>query len=579
MANEVRKVVLAYSGGLDTSVILRWLIETYKCEVIAFAADIGQREELDGLREKAISTGASNVYIDNLQEEFVRDFVFPALRANAIYEGSYLLGTSLSRPLIAKRQIEIARGERADAVSHGSTGKGNDQVRFELTYTALNPDIRIISAWRDPQWFFDSRGSMIDYAQKHHIPITTTREKPYSSDRNLLHISHEGGILEDPWMEPKEDMFVLTVSPEAAPDTATYVEIDFEKGNPVAINGVKMSPAKLLHKMNEIAGANGIGRVDLVENRFVGMKSRGVYETPGGTVFWAAHRAVGINGFKPFRSYWNEHPDRDEKWAADSQAQLGEDRFRREMCCEFLINDETLIAPAKLLDLSGHEPLYRTGQVRWYQKPRADRTYVISLDPSLGTGGDPAAIQIFEANTTEQIGEWRHNRTPIPEQIRILADICRHINETVQAPNNIYYSVENNTIGEAALISIAEYGEENIQGYFLSEPANGNGRRYRKGFNTTNKHKLSACNKMKSLIETGKMKIRSSSLVSELKTFVASGVSYAAKPGETDDLVMATVLNIRMLQLLQTYNNEIDNQLRDHGDTIIAPMPFISSLR
>ena len=289
--------------------------------------------------------------------------------------------------------------------------------------------------------------------------------------------------------------------------------------------------------------------------------------------------AVGINGFKPFRSYWNEHPDRDEKWAADSQAQLGEDRFRREMCCEFLINDETLIAPAKLLDLSGHEPLYRTGQVRWYQKPRADRTYVISLDPSLGTGGDPAAIQIFEANTTEQIGEWRHNRTPIPEQIRILADICRHINETVQAPNNIYYSVENNTIGEAALISIAEYGEENIQGYFLSEPANGNGRRYRKGFNTTNKHKLSACNKMKSLIETGKMKIRSSSLVSELKTFVASGVSYAAKPGETDDLVMATVLNIRMLQLLQTYNNEIDNQLRDHGDNIIAPMPFISSLR
>jgi len=292
LANEVRKVVLAYSGGLDTSVILRWLIETYQCEVIAFAADIGQREELDGLREKAISTGASKVYIDDLQEEFVRDFVFPALRANALYEGSYLLGTSLARPLIAKRQIEIARGEGADAVSHGSTGKGNDQVRFELTYTALNPDIRIISAWRDTQWFFDSRGSMIDYARKHHIPITSTREKPYSSDRNLLHISHEGGILEDPWMEPKEDMFVLTVSPEAAPDSATYVEIDFEKGNPVAINGVKMSPAKLLHKMNEIAGANGIGRVDLVENRFVGMKSRGVYETPGGTVLWAAHRAV-----------------------------------------------------------------------------------------------------------------------------------------------------------------------------------------------------------------------------------------------------------------------------------------------
>ena len=289
--------------------------------------------------------------------------------------------------------------------------------------------------------------------------------------------------------------------------------------------------------------------------------------------------AVGINGFKPFRSYWHEHPDRDEKWAAEQQAQLGEDRFRREMGCEFIINDETLIAPAKLIDLQGHEPLYRTGQVRWYQKPRADRTYVISLDPSLGTGGDPSAIQIFEANTTEQIGEWRHNRTPIPEQIRILADICRHINETVQDPTNIYYSIENNTIGEAALISIAEYGEENIKGYFLSEPANGNGRRYRKGFNTTNKHKLSACNKMKSLIESGKMKVRSSALVSELKTFVAHGISYAAKPGETDDLVMATVLNVRMLQLLQTYNNDIDNQMRDHGDSIIPPMPFISVMR
>jgi len=290
--NEVRKVVLAYSGGLDTSVILRWLIETYKCEVIAFAADIGQKEELDGLREKAISTGASKVYIDDLQEEFVRDFVFPTLRANAIYEGTYLLGTSLARPLIAKRQIEIARDEGADAVSHGSTGKGNDQVRFELTYTALNPDIRIISAWRDPEWSFDSRGAMIDYARKHNIPVTSTKEKPYSSDRNLLHISHEGGILEDPWMEPKEDMFVLTVSPEAAADIATYVEIDFEKGDPVAINGVKMSPAKLLDTMNETAGIHGIGRVDMVENRFVGMKSRGVYETPGGTVLRAAHRAV-----------------------------------------------------------------------------------------------------------------------------------------------------------------------------------------------------------------------------------------------------------------------------------------------
>jgi argininosuccinate synthase len=292
LADEVKKVVLAYSGGLDTSVILKWLIETYKCEVIAFAADIGQGEELDGLREKAQNTGASKVYIDNLQEEFVRYFVFPALRANAIYEGTYLMGTSLARPLIAKRQIEIAAAEGADAVSHGSTGKGNDQVRFELTYTALNPAIRIISAWRDPKWFFDSRGSMIDYARKHDIPVATTKEKPYSSDRNLLHISHEGGILEDPWMEPKEDMFVLTTAPERAPDLAAYVEIDFQKGNPVAIDGVKMSPAKLLGSMNKMAGANGIGRVDMVENRFVGMKSRGVYETPGGTVLWAAHRAV-----------------------------------------------------------------------------------------------------------------------------------------------------------------------------------------------------------------------------------------------------------------------------------------------
>jgi argininosuccinate synthase len=292
LANTIKKVVLAYSGGLDTSVILRWLIETYKCEVIAFVADIGQRDELDGLKEKALNTGASKVYIDNMQEEFVRDFVFPALRANAVYEGSYLMGTSLARPIIAKRQIEIAVAEGADTVSHGATGKGNDQVRFELTYNALKPDINIISAWRDPKWTFDSRGSMIDYAQKHGIPVASTKEKPYSSDRNLLHISHEGGILEDPWMAPKEDMFVLTVSPEAAPDRATYVEIDFDRGNPTAIDGEKMSPAKLLHSINEMAGANGIGRVDMVENRFVGMKSRGVYETPGGTVLWAAHRAV-----------------------------------------------------------------------------------------------------------------------------------------------------------------------------------------------------------------------------------------------------------------------------------------------
>ena len=289
---NIKKVVLAYSGGLDTSVILKWLVETYDCEVVAFAADLGQGEELDGLEEKAINTGASKVYIEDVREEFVRDFMFPALRANAIYEGSYLLGTSLARPLIAKKQIEIAEKEGADAVCHGGTGKGNDQVRFELTYMALNPDIKIIAAWRDDNWTFDSRKSMIDYAGKHNIPITMTKEKSYSEDRNLMHISHEGGILEDPWVEPDEDMFVLTVSPEAAPDSPTYVELNFEEGNPVAVDGVKMSPAKLLDHMNKLAGANGVGRVDMVENRFVGMKSRGVYETPGGTVLWAAHRAV-----------------------------------------------------------------------------------------------------------------------------------------------------------------------------------------------------------------------------------------------------------------------------------------------
>lgn len=289
---DVKKVVLAYSGGLDTSVIVRWLIETYGCEVVCFAADVGQKEELSGLREKALKTGAVKIYIDDLREEFARDFVFPALRANAIYEGTYLLGTSLARPLIAKRQLEIAKLEGADAVCHGATGKGNDQVRFELTYIALDPAIRIISAWKDEHWTFDSRASMIDYAEKHGIPLPLTREKPYSSDRNLLHISHEGGILEDPWAEPREDMFVLTVSPEAAPDRPTYVEIGFEKGTPVTVDGVAMSPATLLDHVNGIAGANGIGRVDMVENRFVGMKSRGVYETPGGTVLWAAHRAV-----------------------------------------------------------------------------------------------------------------------------------------------------------------------------------------------------------------------------------------------------------------------------------------------
>jgi hypothetical protein len=285
---------------------------------------------------------------------------------------------------------------------------------------------------------------------------------------------------------------------------------------------------------------------------------------------------LGINGFRAYRSYWNEHPDRDETWAAEQRAQLGDDRFRREMGCEFIINDETLIAPAKLLDLQGHEPLYKIGQVRWYQRPKKDRIYVIALDPSLGTGGDPSAIQVFEATTTEQVAEWRHNRTTIPEQIRILADIVNHLHETVQDPQHIYFSIENNTIGEAALISIAEYGEENIKGYFLSEPGGGN-RRYRKGFNTTNKPKLAACNKLKILIETGRMKIRSASLVSELKTFVAHGVGYAAKPGETDDLVMSTILAVRMMQLLQTFHAEMDVQMRDHGDKIEPPMPFIST--
>ena len=292
MAAKKRKVVLAYSGGLDTSVIVRWLIETYKCEVICFAADVGQKEELTGLKEKAIKTGASKIYIDDLREEFARDFVFPALRANAIYEGTYLLGTSLARPLIAKRQIEIAKLEGADTVSHGATGKGNDQVRFELTYYALNPNITIIAVWKDDNWTFRSREEMIDYAGKYKILIPLSKAKPYSADRNLLHSSHEGGILEDPWAEPPEDIFVLTRSPENAPDKPTYVEIDFKKGNPVAVNGKKMSPAKLMDYMNTVAGINGIGRVDMVENRFVGMKSRGVYETPGGTVLWSAHRAL-----------------------------------------------------------------------------------------------------------------------------------------------------------------------------------------------------------------------------------------------------------------------------------------------
>ena len=290
--SDIKKVVLAYSGGLDTSVILKWLKETYSCEVIAFAADLGQGKELDGLEEKAIGTGASKVYVEDLREEFVKDYIFPMFRANAIYEGSYLLGTSIARPLIAKKQIEIAVKEGADTVSHGSTGKGNDQVRFELSYLALNPGIKIIAPWRDSKWDLTSRNKMIEYAAKYNIPVPVTAEKPYSSDRNMLHISFEGGILEDPWTEPEEDMFVMSVSPENAPDKPTYVEIEFKQGNPVAINGEKMSPAVLFERLNVLGGENGIGRVDLVENRYVGMKSRGVYETPGGTVLYAAHRAM-----------------------------------------------------------------------------------------------------------------------------------------------------------------------------------------------------------------------------------------------------------------------------------------------
>ncbi len=287
---KVNKVVLAYSGGLDTSVILRWLVETYGCEVIAFSADLGQEEELEGLDEKARRTGASKVYIEDLREEFVRDFVFPMFRAGAVYEGSYLLGTSIARPLIAKRMVEIAEAEGADAVAHGATGKGNDQVRFELTAYALKPDIRVIAPWRE--WELGSRESLIRYAEDHGIPVPVTKAKPYSSDRNLLHISFEGGILEDPWREPDEDMFVLTVSPERAPDEPEYVEVEFEEGNPVAVNGERLSPAALLARLNEIGGRHGVGRVDIVENRYVGMKCRGVYETPGGTIWRAAHRAV-----------------------------------------------------------------------------------------------------------------------------------------------------------------------------------------------------------------------------------------------------------------------------------------------
>ena len=287
---NIKKIVLAYSGGLDTSVMLRWIKDRYGCEVVCYCADVGQGEELDGLEAKARETGASKLYVEDLREEFVREYVWTALKANAVYEGVYLLGTSLARPVIAKRQIEIARREGADAVAHGATGKGNDQVRFELTYYALEPDIKVVAPWRE--WEFKGRSDLIAYAREHNIPITATAEKPYSTDRNLMHISYEGGILEDPWAEPPADIFRLTKAPEDARAEAEYVEIGFERGEPVSVGGRRLGAVELLETLNELGGEHGIGRVDLVENRFVGMKSRGVYETPGVTILQAAHRAL-----------------------------------------------------------------------------------------------------------------------------------------------------------------------------------------------------------------------------------------------------------------------------------------------
>jgi len=292
------KIVLAYSGGLDTSVILAWLKETYDAEIIAFTADIGQKDELNGLEEKALRTGASKVYIDDLTEEFARDFIYPMFQAGALYEGQYLLGTSIARPLIAKRMAEIARAEGAAAIAHGATGKGNDQVRFELTAAVLAPELKVIAPWRLEAFRerFPGRAEMIEYAKSHNIPVQASAAKPYSTDRNLLHISFESGMLEDPWFDAcaasNEDMFVLSVSPENAPDQAEYVELYFERGNCVGVNGVHMTPLQVMNKLNELGGKHGIGRVDMVENRFVGMKSRGVYETPGGTILFAAHRRM-----------------------------------------------------------------------------------------------------------------------------------------------------------------------------------------------------------------------------------------------------------------------------------------------
>lgn len=290
MAKKIKKIVLAYSGGLDTSAMLLWLKETYGCEVVCFTADVGQGEELDGLEEKALKTGASKLYVEDLREEFVKDFVWTAVKANALYEGVYLLGTSLARPAIAKKQIEIAMHENADAVAHGATGKGNDQVRFELTYYALKPDIKVVAPWRS--WEFKGRADLIAYCAKHDINITATAEKPYSMDRNLMHVSYEGGILEDPWAAPPEDIFLMTKSPENAVDKAEEITLTFEKGVPTQINGEKYGAVDMLSKLNFMGGIHGIGRVDLVENRFVGMKSRGVYETPGVTILQTAHRAL-----------------------------------------------------------------------------------------------------------------------------------------------------------------------------------------------------------------------------------------------------------------------------------------------
>ncbi len=290
MADKINKIVLAYSGGLDTSIILKWLKQKYNAEIIAYVADVGQDDDFEQVREKALKTGASKVYVEDLKKEFVEDYIYPIIKANAMYENRYLLGTSIARPLIAKRHIEIAQKENAEAVAHGATGKGNDQVRFELTFKALAPEMKIIAPWRD--WEFKGREDLINFAKENDISIPVSKENPYSSDMNLFHISFESGILEDPWNEPKEDMYVMTDSPEKAPDKPEYIEIDFEKGEPVGINGKKSDPVKLMEELNKIGGKHGIGRIDMVENRLVGIKNRGVYETPGGTILMTAHRDI-----------------------------------------------------------------------------------------------------------------------------------------------------------------------------------------------------------------------------------------------------------------------------------------------